>query len=176
MAGVTVPYGFELPLGIENVSVPLLNRNFQKMNDALKGKLEIRQDSSSFDNNIWQLRNSRFTRISIGDVGIVIAKITIVIEQAQTLSTPEYIYILRDNRAEVLEHGRWAIPPGFGSKDGMYVSPVVASGVGINHSMQMGVSGKDIGLRRDSAGTPTATVVGSSINLNISYQWDGLET
>ena len=180
MADVTVPFGFELPIEGELFSTALIRRNFQLTNDALKGlkdsKLEIKQDISGYQTTAWDSRDSRFTRISIGNTGIVIAKIAIKINNTQSIVTPGYTYLLRDDRGPTPEHDRWVIPPGYGSKDGMYPNECSIAGNGVNQNIQLGVSGKDIGFRRSATGTPTNFTTNTNMYLNVTYQWDGLET
>ena len=180
MADVTVPFGFELPIEGELFSTALVRRNFQLTNDELKSlkesKLEIKQDTSGYQTTAWNARSSSFTRISIGDTGIVIAKIAIQINNTQSIGTPGYTYLLRDDRPSIPEHDRWVIPPGFGSKAGMYPNESSIAGNGVNQNIQLGVSVRDIGFRRSTTGTPTSFTTNTNMYLNFSYQWDGLET
>lgn len=174
MAGVSVPYGFELPLGIENVSIALLNRNFTKINDALKA-IELISGNVKFDtaavtskNSAYDGTASTFYKIRIGDKNraLIVADIRLKFLGSTAFTTPDY----QDTAV--------APPKGFKFRESSGVTNAIATGQGANYSCQMqlqgGVSGT-VQIRREPASSANRIkdTVASGIFIG---EWNGLTT
>lgn len=108
MTGVTIPYGFELPLGVENVSVPLLNRNFNKMNDALKAQ-QIAIDKS-YIARFGQKNIKAGTPAGNGiEFGELVADTTTYPDQTRNNTFCKPVLVGDAGRIEFLEEGQYYV-------------------------------------------------------------------
>lgn len=133
MAGVTIPYGFELPLGVENISVPLLNRNFNKINDALQETKDV-ADKAAKGTVKHQVNAARST--GLAGTGILNEyhiydlvsgrsyQMIYTVDVDTTVANMALIFDLRKSAVDKLDETGTSVAPGITN----YSSPVAGGG------------------------------------------------
>lgn len=180
MAGVTVPYGFELPAGGEKISVPLLNRNFEKTNDALKDNatattavdtkytstktkvdgIAYSEGVSSYEDGSWDFTGSIFTKFTFASgKAIIIAEIYGKAKAATTWTNSGGAY---QTKAGV-------IPAAYRPVTNLSPVPIAFAGNGTNVEGQAGITPSGDLIMR-AAGSSTVIPSGAQFLLNLSYR------
>lgn len=157
MANVTVPYGFELPKGVENVSVALLNRNFTKINDKLKESADKLTDiksvsaKSTHNGAVFDARQTSLTKITVGTKSFVIAEISMYLKVG--FDVPNY--------TDAAKYAGNIINGGYRPAATVGLIPCIASGAGIGTSLQASIEPNgDIKLR--TAGASTSMIIATA--------------
>lgn len=161
MADISVPLGLEMPVGGELHSRAMLNRNSQRVNDAIT---LIDYTSCAYKDTNWDGTICKFTRVRVGSVGIVIADIVFSLKAVA----------LPVNTAAPIELAGF-IPAGFNGVPGaslpMETTTTANSGQGTPVNVGLRFSDKTFLVR--SAGAAFTTVAGSTITWHCAYRWDG---
>lgn len=156
MVQIINPTKVGLAEGEEGFDLDLLNGNFQKINDLLP---IISRASSALNSSQWDFTPSRFTKISVAGVGIVIADFHGVLKTGENTTIPANF-----NSANSISG---VIPVGYTPRAtvGLQQGPVF-SGEGRGDNLQGGVQSTSLLLRSDGASFNRAS------NGNVIVSWN----
>jgi hypothetical protein len=165
MSTVTPRLGLVKPTTLEQYALSVLNNNM----DAIDAALVLGATSAgTYNTNNVSGLSSKFTRLSIASVGIIIAEIVIDFDNAGGI-------VIAANTAASTNLPAF-IPPGFRAQSTPHSFPVIGTsmvknaGQGQTLSVGCNTSGD---LLLNSTGAAYTAPTGSDFNINTVYRWDG---
>lgn len=162
MSTVTPRLGLVKPTTLEQFALSVLNNNMDLLDVACP---RISTVNSAANAATWDFTNSKFTRIDFGNGnGIIVAYFSALVKTATALPI--------NTAAGLAVTG--VIPQGYQGNGSISYQQAIASGAGRGDEVQVLIQGGSSSwLVRSNTGVAYTTIVGSSINSAVVYQWDG---
>lgn len=161
MSTVTPNLGLVKPTTLEQYALSVLNNNMDILDAAA---IHIDTVNSSADWTNFDFRQSVFTRIRVGNTGIIVAHILAIVDTATALPI---------NTATGANYGNVA-PVGYRPKNlfqGYF--PAIQSGAGRGDEVQAAIATNGDWLVRSNTGSALTPTVGAVVRQVIVYEWDG---
>lgn len=160
MSTVTTLLGLVKPTTLEQYALSVFNNNMDLI-DAASVQVDSVMSTANWTN--FSFLNSSFTRVRVGNKGIVVAQVAALVDVASTTPTNTQT---GDNYGNVA-------PTGYRPKRTLNYTPCIQSGNGRGDTVQCALSTAGDWFIRSNTGSGFLTTAAATVNSYWAYEWDG---